>query len=135
MDSSGTSTYRIPPEIKSKIPGYFFAALAGELFAIYDMSVFDKDEDGIPEFTYHAGSFAWGFAFWMACKKCDMKWLFDYYDGLEWYESDCFDSEICGGIESYLSGDDWRSTVGHEYYSYLCNYKAEEDGGYPRWMK
>lgn len=125
-------TYTIPPEIRKKIPGCFYAALIGELCAIYGPSVFAPDEDGNREYVYHEGTFAWDAAVWMACKKCGLRWLYEYYHNLEWFQSDLFDAEITEEIEACLtSGQDIRQ----EYYRYIYDYQAEEDSGYPREMK
>lgn len=124
--------YQIPEEILGRIPEYFYAAFAGELFALYGPSAFVPDEDGLREYRYHAGTFGWAAALWMACKKCDMQWLHAYYDSLEWYESDRFDEELEKVVETYLVGGDWTA---HGYFKYVRDYQIEEGCGYTRWMK
>ena len=125
-------TYSIPSGIKERIPEYFYVAMAGELCSLYGPSVFVPDEDGIREYVYHEGTFGWSMALWMACKKCDQKWLADYYDQLEWCDADRFDGEIGDEIEAMIVGRKWN---GGSYYQYLHNYEAEERCGYHRWME
>ena len=86
--------YKIPEEILSKIPEYFWAGLAGELVSIYSLSIFDVCEGGVRWIDFHTGTNGWNVAFKTACKKMNMMWLYTYYDELLWWESDKFDGEI-----------------------------------------
>lgn len=85
--------YKIPEEILSRVPKYFWPAFAGELISTLGLAIFYKDGD------YYAlncvsGTMGWNAALRMACNKLDLKWLFDYYDKLEWWQSDMFDGEL-----------------------------------------
>lgn len=86
--------YKIPEEILSKIPQHFWPALAGELVSTIGLHVFEKDENSQYGLYFVSGTFGWNAALRMTCRKLDMKWLFDYYDKLEWWQSDMFDGEF-----------------------------------------
>lgn len=62
--------------------------------SVFGLRIFEKDEDDIYNLYYVEGTYAWAEAFKMTCWKLDMKWLMDYYDSLEWCDSDLFDGEI-----------------------------------------
>ena len=109
-------TYKIPADIKEKIPDYFYLALGGELVSIFGHDVFQKDEDSVCTLDYLTGTAGWVAAFRMTCKKLNMFWLPVYYDGLEWFESDLFDDEVCQGvIDAFLKNNSNQNT----YYLYL----------------
>lgn len=86
--------YNVPEEIISKIPSHFWPAFAGELISTFGLMIFDKDEDGFCELDCISSTNGWNAALRMTCTKLDMKWLYDYYDKLEWWQSDMFDGEI-----------------------------------------
>lgn len=94
--------YRIPEELQSKIPDYFYTAMAGELISVYgwekskDMFFSEEENECI---NLDSGTVLWAQAFKAACQKLNMSWLFQYYETLPWYDSDIFDGiiedEIC----------------------------------------
>ena len=86
--------YKVPEEILSKIPQHFWPAFAGELVSTLGLGVFDKDENDQYGLYFVSGTFGWNAALRMTCKKLNMKWLFDYYDKLDWWQSDMFDGEF-----------------------------------------
>ena len=131
--------YKIPKEIDSRIPDYFYYAMAGELVSIFGPHILEKvdypeyDDDGnqIPgdpnvDASYYdlaSGTGGWYEAFKMTCKKLDMMWLMDYYKTLEWYDSDIFDGIIENRIiENYIEKDHINDHA-NCYYKYLCRIK------------
>lgn len=86
-------TYKIPEDILSKIPEYFWSAFAGELVSVFSPSIFEKVDDTY-SLNFVGGTTGWNTALRMTCYKLDMKWLYKYYDGLQWWESDMFDGEF-----------------------------------------
>lgn len=115
--------YNIPTEIDLKIPSYFYIALAGELCSILGPQIFNKitdlDEDTEEEFSYYdfdSGTGGWHAAFKATCEKLDLLWLLNYYDALEWYDSDVFDSIIEDRIVTHFIDKDNHC---NEYYKYL----------------
>lgn len=90
----GEFDYKIPKDVLAKIPDYFWAGLAGELVGVWSLDIFEKADEKTTYIDFHGGTMGWAAAFKMACKKLDMQWLYDYYDALEWWESDHFDGEI-----------------------------------------
>ena len=108
--------YKIPEEILTKIPQHFWPAFAGELVSIFGLAVFNKDNDYYALYDV-SGTNGWNLALRMTCKKLEMKWLFDYYDKLEWWQSDMFDGESEDLlIKKFVEMEDHP---GHTYYSWL----------------
>ncbi len=109
--------YSIPKEIKDKIPDYFYIAMAGELVSIFGIDVLDKyDCYELYAFEYHESTAGWVEAFKATCKKLSMNWLYDYWDKLEWYDSDWFDGEIGVGIANIMP---MLGNHANSYYLYL----------------
>ena len=131
MDN-GHIEYTIPDEIDSKIPDYFYPALAGELFALFGPDIFDTvdlvcDEDELDyeapmEYPYYnlalnTESQGWVQAVLATCKKLDMMWLFDYWHTLEYYDANIF-SDIMAErvIDRFVER---KNDHGNSYYKYL----------------
>lgn len=128
--------YEIPQEIDSKIPEYFYFAMAGELCSIFGPRIFDRieyaeyDEDGnvLPSstddsesyyYSLDSGTGGWYEAFKMTCRKLGLDWLLDYWKTLEWYDSDIFDGIIEERIiEKFVMSEDNRCNA---YYKWLCD--------------
>ena len=109
--------YSILEEIKREIPDAFYVAFAGELFSVFGSVASEKDEDGFYGIDFLSGTTGWAAALRAACQKMRMQWLLDYYDTLEWYDSDMFDGEISDMVikKSYEADE----TNANEYYLYL----------------
>lgn len=101
--------YKIPKEIDEKIPEYFYHAMAGELCSIHGPRIFEKvecfeyDDEGnetekrneeLDYYDLDSGTGGWFEAFRMTCDKLGLAWLLEYWDELEWYDSDIFDGII-----------------------------------------
>lgn len=114
--------YKIPEEIKSCIPDYFYYAMVGELVSVFGVSILQKlehieyDAEGVrlldhtkEDCSYYdllASTGGWGIAFYATCRKLNMIWLYNYWKSLVWYESDIFDREIENEIiERFLEND------------------------------
>lgn len=109
--------YKIPEDIKKKIPDAFYLALGGECISIFGIpEILSYDEDGIFLLNYYGSTTGWDRAIKTTCKKLDMQWLYEYYSSLEWYESDLFDDEIVDEVESCFTKGDSNA-----YYEYLIN--------------
>lgn len=121
--------YKIPDDIKSRIPEYFYYAMAGELVSVMGASVLDLLEvplecsDGTEDYDYyydlHNSTSGWGMAFKMTCYKLDMMWLVDYWNTLEWYDSDIFDGEIEWEIIGLIKNGKIECNGANDYYKYL----------------
>lgn len=108
--------YVIPDDIKQKIPEYFSRAFAGELLGVFGPDVVTRDEDGVYGVCFHGGTIGWHEAFKATCDKLDMQWLYNYYEALEWHESDQFDGEMETSIIDFFEGD---HSLTSPYYLYL----------------
>lgn len=71
--------YRIPDNIKSRIPEYFYYAFGGEFVSIFGKEALVRDEDGLTSLNYNTGTTGYVMALQMSCKKLGVEWLLDYY--------------------------------------------------------
>lgn len=80
------------------------------------------DEDGY--YDLDTGTGGWYEALKMTCMKLDMCWLLDYWNSLEWYDSDIFDGIIEDRIiAKVVKSDDMHCNA---YYQYLCDLDKNE---------
>ena len=132
MDINKSLEYKIPLEIKQKIPKYFYYAMGEELVSIFGTEVLIPEDvnDEINEYTVYGIDFVtstsgWYEAFKATCKKLDLQWLLDYHKTLEWYESDLFNDEISQKIIEYFSSE--PKSRANCYYLYLLNSKDKSN--------
>lgn len=113
--------YKVPDEVLSKIPRHFWPAFAGELVSIFGLSIFEKETENGYGLFYVSSTVGWNTALRMTCEKLDMKWLFDYYDKLELWQSDVFDGEIEDLlIKNFVES---RERPWNEYYQWMIKLK------------
>ena len=132
MDINESLGYKIPLEIKQKIPKYFYYAMGEELVNIFGTKVLIPEDvnDEINEYTVYGIDFVtstsgWHEAFKATCKKLDLQWLLDYHKTLEWYDSDLFDDEIAQEIIKYFSSE--PKNKANSYYLYLLTPKDKNN--------
>ena len=129
--------YKIPQEIKSKIPSCFYYALLGELCGVFGSKVFDYDEDGNMCLYYLEGTAGWGAALYMTCRKLSIDWLWEYYESLEWDDSDLFDSEISDEIvkefEKRFEGEFVNDA--NDYYLWILEEMKGEEHDVDKWKE
>jgi len=129
--------YKIPKEIYSRIPDYFYYAMAGELVSIFGPHILEKvdypeyDNDGNEisgdpdtDNSYYdlcSGTGGWNEAFEMTCKKLNMMWLNEYSNTLPWYDRDIFDGEIEYEIIERFCKKDHAEDHLNCYYKYLIS--------------
>lgn len=117
--------YKIPEKIKSKIPQHFYIAFAGELCSVFGHMIFKKDESDLYSLFYVSSTAGWNEDLKMTCQKLNMCWLLDYYNSLEWYESDLFDGEMEDKIVSEFIEADQAQANSNAYYKFLFQRKDE----------
>ena len=81
-------------EIFAKLPVYFWSAFAGELVPVFGIDIFEKDEDGLTPLDYMGGTSGWAVALWSVCHRLGIEWFYEWYDALDWMDSDEFDSDL-----------------------------------------
>lgn len=123
--------YHIPEDIKSRIPDYFYIAMAGELVSIYGIKILQKieyseyDDNGDKiEYSYYdldSSTGGWNEAFKATCRKLNMLWLIEYCHSLDWYDYDIFNGEIEGEIIKRCCEKDFGKVHANCYYRYLCS--------------
>lgn len=106
-------------EIFSNISDYFYPAFVGELVAVFGVNVLKTSDDGESPLFYISGTSGWNAALRMTCKKLDLSDLWDWYDKLEWYDSDDFDGELVDLLVSKLINVEAQSCK--SYYKWLMN--------------
>ena len=104
-------------ETISNIPDYFYPAFAGELVSVFGTDIFTQDDDGDNTLLYVSGTSGWHAALKMTCYKLNLYWLQNWYDELEWYDSDDFDSKLVELLFSkFLNA---KSEYANPYYLWL----------------
>lgn len=92
-------TYTIPVRIKEMMTYGFLKEFRNQLFTMFDFSL-DTYADIIQGVESTAG---WANALQDACCNTDKEFIWNYWNDLEWYDSDMFDSELCDMlIEKHL---------------------------------
>lgn len=117
--------YKIPEDILSKIPEYFYPAFAGELVSVFGRGIFEETDDMGRALNYHSGTNGWNVALKSTCHRLDIDWLYIYYDKLTWWESDMFDGEIEDLVISKFVENEEEST--HAYYLWLFGNEETEE--------
>ena len=133
ITNNGTIEYQMPEEIKKRIPDYFFRAFFGELISVFGPQLIVPDCDMYKELTdneeysyvgqlnvslcMNGGTSGWAEALKQTCKKLSMMWLWEYYCGLEWFDSDLFDGEISDYVIEAFFND--KNEHCNSYYKYL----------------
>ena len=84
--------YTIPTDILVKLPSNFLDIFADKLIQVFWAEDKQLKLDVFPWIT---GTVGWYEAFTKACEDLNMTEVLEYYEGLEWYDSDIFDDEIC----------------------------------------
>lgn len=107
-------------EIFAKLPDYFWTAFAGELVAVFGIDIFEKDEDGLQQLDYMGGTSGWAVALWSVCHRLDINWFYEWYDALDWMDSDEFDSDLLDEMNERVEG------TNQAYYRWLIR-KMRED--------
>ena len=85
--------YKIPDEIKEKIPVEFYIALAGEITSVFGLKVWSEYDNGCP-YEWISGAAGLWYAIMETCEKLEMNWLNEYSDHLMWYETEGFSKEV-----------------------------------------
>ena len=115
------SEYKIPDEIKSRIPEYFYYALGGEYVSISVKSALMPDEDGFSMLDYCSSTAGYVEALRATCRKLNMDWLMEYWDSLEWFDSDVFDGEISDEVAKCFASE----SDSNPYYRYLLEQRKQ----------
>lgn len=106
-------------EIFNKLPDHFWSAFAGELVAIFGINIFEKDESGLQQLDYMSGTSGWNAALRSVCHRLDISWFYDWYDALDWADSDDFDGDLLYMLNT-------RIGINLAYYRWLVG-KMRED--------
>lgn len=132
-----------------KIPIYFYQCLFGELIKIWGMCLFAPDPNYDAEYddegnmlpsngkysykdqiydylTVEGGTGGWNVAFYESCAQCDLAWLAQDYDSLDWVQSDIFN----GYIVDRLVDVAFDGNATNDYYLYKINKSDEQTDGF-----
>ena len=105
--------YHIPEDIKAMISDDFLKELRNQLFRIHEYYSLETFADqGIPINTSTAG---WYAAFGKACLLKNKSELLDYWENLEWYDSDIFDGIVADMlVEKKLILNDSKKVIAEQ---------------------
>lgn len=124
QQNTDINEYKIPADIKKRIPEYFYYALGGEYVSIHGKDALIRDENGFSALDYCSSTAGYVEALRATCQKLDMNWLFEYWNQLPWYQSDLFDGEIADEVMRRFDNRDGGSS----YYQYLIHKNVAEAG-------
>lgn len=97
--------YHIPEDIIQRIPPEFYEAFLHQLQTVFKHDITYKDEEtDWYGFEFCEGTGGWYEALKTTCEQMNMKWLFDDYNKLEWYDSDLFDDQLSQLIIKNICG-------------------------------
>lgn len=116
--------YKIPSDIKNRIPEYFYYALGGEFVSIFGRDALIRDRDGLCLLDYCTGTAGYVAALKAVCRKLDMGWLLDYWNQLPWHQSDVFDGEIADEVTNRFDVQEKTNENTNPYYLYLIGREA-----------
>ncbi len=99
------SDYKIPDEILNDIPPYFYESFACELCIVFGPVIFKKSDTGDDYgLFYIEGTTGWVDAFRSVVNRLGLPWLSDYYNSLDWFDSDLFDNQISDLLIKKMKG-------------------------------
>lgn len=96
----------IPLYIEDCLTVDFLCALREECEAIFGHDIFLRDENGITVLQNLAGSNGYVKALQRTCAKRNTPQVMDFWDSLEWYESDEFDGELTDRIAALFNNEE-----------------------------
>lgn len=97
--------YIIPQEIKRYLPVGFYKEMKTELDRQFDTDVLEQDDVGNYAIWFLSGTYGFHEAIERVFKRHGLKFLYDYYDGLDYMDCDCFDDEVSNEIIKIFSED------------------------------
>lgn len=108
-----------PENALQRLSAPFWAAFAGKLVSVFGVDIFQPEEDvqGLLAVDYIACTGGWYVAMEAACREVGDEWFMEWYDALDWMESDEFDCDLMAGLKHRVleSGKETRNA----YYEWL----------------
>jgi hypothetical protein len=87
--------YKMPDEIKKKIPKEMLMTFKETLDSVFTDRVNLKGSTYNNYYFYLQETTGWGIAFKESCEKTNSMEIYEYYNSLDWFDSDLFDDEFC----------------------------------------
>lgn len=93
----------------NRLSAPFWAAFTSELMSIFGLDIFESDDDyeaaeGFLAVDFLTGTCGWHTAMVKACEQTQCEWFVEWYDKLEWYESDEFDCDVVAEVKARWKG-------------------------------
>lgn len=103
------TNYKIPQNIKSKLTKEVLEYFRDATFVVFELADIkqgrestDRSNQTYYEFwCYVEGTIGWCNAFENTCNTFGLIEVLDYYNNLDWYDSDKFDYELCEMMIEY----------------------------------
>lgn len=100
------SQLNTPRHIEDCLTVGFLYTLQEECEAIFGRDILLRDENGVTVLQNLAGSNGYVKALQRTCAKRNTPQVMDFWDSLEWYESDEFDGELTDRIAALFSSEE-----------------------------
>lgn len=101
----GLGCYKIPQEIKRYLPIGFYKEMKTELDLQFNIDVLERDEVGNYAIWFLGGTYGFHATLERVLKRHGLKFLYDYYDSLDYMDGDCFDDEVSDEIIKIYSAN------------------------------
>lgn len=88
------------------LPMSFWRRFTVNLVNTFECDIFAKDDDGCPSVFYLMSTYGWTESFRKALRSLRYRKLRKWYEDIEWYESDAFDSDVAEKLM------EWREKSG-----------------------
>lgn len=108
-----------PENAIQRLSAPFWAAFAGKLVSVFGIDIFQPEEDvqGLRAIAYVTGTCGWHVALRAACREVGDEWFYEWYDSLDWEESDEFDCDLVAELVDRVTerGEETK----YVYYNWL----------------
>lgn len=105
MGTKNTQLYAIPEEKKKLITKEFADEFVRQMILVFGGDDSQTQADWFKQSGVHiTGTGGWGTALKTTAEALNCPELYDYYDSMEWYDSDIFDGELYDIICGYETG-------------------------------
>lgn len=102
-----------------RLPEAFWAAFAGELVSVFGIDIFQRENGPQTCMSIECvtGTCGWHASLKAVCKRLWVEWFYEWYDSMDWIESDEFDCDLVDELKAHVMDSDDKSK--HAYYEWL----------------
>lgn len=102
-----------PPYIEECLTPDFLHTLKEECESIFGHDVLLRDDGGVVMLQPLAGTNGYAEALQRTCERLNTPQIMEFWNSLEWYDSDAFDSDLIDRIGSLFSNEENKGGASH----------------------